>query len=117
MPFLRPLSYKETVQSWSRALINKYSAKDPASLDKAQREFKECEIDIVNVVGKEGYQRILREYERVIAKRLVDGLIETHRQAVSHFSSNDTKSSFVHISPPHQVQLLELVLPLCLFPY
>ena len=101
MPSLRPLSYKETAQGWSRALINKYSAKDPASLDKAQREFKEYEVDIVNVVGKEAYQRILREYERVIAKRLVDVIIETHRQAVSRFSSNDTKSSCVHVSPPH----------------
>ena len=117
MLFLQPLSYKETVQSWSRALINKYPVKDLASLDKAQWEFKECEIDIVNVVGKEAYQCILQEYECIIAKQLVDGLIETHRQAVSCFSSNDTKSSFMHISPPHHVQLLELVLSLCLFPY
>ena len=101
MPSLRPLSYKETAWGWSRALISKYSAKDLASLDKAQREFKEYEVDIVNVVGKEGYQCILREYECIIAKQLVDVIIETHRQAVSHFSSYDTKSSCVHVSPPH----------------
>ena len=98
---LQPLSYKETAQGWSRALISKYSAKDLASLDKAQWEFQEYEVDIVNVVGKEAYQCILWKYECVIAKRLVDVIIETHRQVVSRFSSHDTKSSCVHISPPH----------------
>jgi len=49
---LRPLSYKETVRGWSKALVRKYTAKDQASLDKAHREFEEYEIDIVNVIGK-----------------------------------------------------------------
>ena len=39
-----------------------YFAKDPASLDKAQWEFREYEIDIENVVGKVAYQCILWGY-------------------------------------------------------
>ena len=64
-----------------------YFAKDPASLDKAQWEFKEYEIDIENVVGKVAYQYILWENEHIIAKRLVNNIIETCRQVVSLFSS------------------------------
>lgn len=68
-----------------------YATKDQASSDKAQREFKELEIDIVDVIGKVAYQRILREYQRVIAKRLGNKIIPKARkrdsEVVSPFSS------------------------------
>lgn len=90
-PSLRPLSYKDAVKSWTKALIRMYTAKDQVSSDKAQREFKEYEINIVNVIGRVAYQRILREYQRVIAKRLGNKIIPKARkrdsEVVSPFSS------------------------------
>jgi hypothetical protein len=39
---------------------------DQASLDQAQWDFKEYEINIVDIVGKEVYKHILQEYQCVI---------------------------------------------------
>lgn len=90
-----PLSYKDTVRSWSKALIKTYVTKDQASWQ-VQREFKECETDIVNVVGKAAYQHILLEYQRVLAKQLVNKNIT--RELVSLFFLQDLVMLRVYIS-------------------
>ncbi|KAH0825825.1 hypothetical protein J3R83DRAFT_8788, partial [Lanmaoa asiatica] len=66
----RSLSYKDTVQSWSKALLKTYTAKDQVSMNEAQQEFKEYEVDIVSIVGRVAYERILLEYQHTIAKQL-----------------------------------------------
>lgn len=110
-PSLRPLSYKDAVKSWSKALVMMYTAKDRDSSDKAQREFKEYEINIVNVIGRVAYQRTLREYQRVIAKRLGNNAFQVgaELEVVSLFSSEDITSygsSCVYVSPPRRLLAL-----------
>lgn len=51
-------------------------AKDSASSNKAQQEFKEYESDIVDVIGDVAYHRILQRYQRVTGKRLIKKNIE-----------------------------------------
>lgn len=39
-------------------------------MNEAQQEFKEYEVDIVSIVGRVAYERILLEYQHTIAKQL-----------------------------------------------
>jgi hypothetical protein len=57
----------------------------------AEQEFKKYEIDIVNVVGLEAYQRILWEYQCVITEKI--SLKTDEQEAVSIFLQDVVKLS------------------------